>query len=91
MPPGWPPFQNNPDSSAGPRDGRAIASARVLATSIDGEIRSALSNPFGFYTFDGLAVGRTYIIDVRAKQYSFVPFAVAVDDQIIGLDLIALP
>jgi concanavalin A-like lectin/glucanase superfamily protein/carboxypeptidase family protein len=51
--------------------GSGIANARVSLTDSNGETRSALTNGFGFYRFEEIAVGETYILSVSAKRYQF--------------------
>jgi hypothetical protein len=53
--------------------------------------RSCISNPFGYYTIDGVEVGQTYIVTVEAKNFLFAPRAVMVEDSLSGFDLIMLP
>lgn len=62
----------------------------VFLTGSDGVMRVELSNPFGYYRFDGIEVGQTYVIMARAKGYQFVPQTVAVYDELTDLDLISL-
>lgn len=69
--------------------GRDLGRVSITLTDIDGNVRTALSNPFGFYSFDDVIVGRTYIISAQAKGYTFMPIAVTVNDRITNLNLIA--
>jgi len=41
-------------------------------TDQNGEEKTALTNPFGYYRFAEVAVGETYIIGVSSKRYSFI-------------------
>ena len=50
---------------------RGVARAAVLLTDSDGVARRAITNPFGYYRFEDVAVGETYIIEVRSKQHTF--------------------
>ncbi len=52
-------------------NGRGISRAKVVITSADGVRRYATTNPFGYYTFDNLSAGETYIISVASKRYTF--------------------
>jgi Carboxypeptidase regulatory-like domain/Beta-propeller repeat len=52
-------------------NGSGIARARVSITKPNGEIQLATTNPFGYYRFQDLAVGETYILNVSSKRYSF--------------------
>lgn len=66
---------------------------RVLVTLADssGNVRSALTNLFGLYRFERVEVGQAYIISAESKRFRFVPRVVSVGDEIVDLDLVALP
>lgn len=51
--------------------GRGISRARLTLIDFNGNTRSAMTNPFGFYRFDAVEVGETYIISVAHKSYQF--------------------
>jgi Carboxypeptidase regulatory-like domain/Beta-propeller repeat len=53
-------------------NGRGIARVRVSLTKPNGEIQITTTNPFGYYRFQELAVGETYILSVSSKRYTFV-------------------
>ena len=63
----------------------------VFLTSSDGMIHVELSNPFGYYRFDGIEVGQTYVIVARTKGLLFVPQTITVTDELTDLDLTSLP
>ena len=48
-----------------------IGGVSITLTDGAGSVRSALTNPFGYYTFDGVKAGATYILEVRSKRYKF--------------------
>jgi hypothetical protein len=56
-----------------------------------GTVRTAVTNNFGRYRIDDVAVGRIYMLSVSAKQYQFEPQSVQVQDEIADLDIVALP
>jgi hypothetical protein len=60
--------------------GRGISMAFVTFTATNGETRTALTNPFGYYRFTDLAVGETYVFSVSSKRYKFEN-----DSQVINL------
>jgi hypothetical protein len=72
-------------------DGRGIGGARVSAVLPSGESRTALSNPFGFYHFDDIEVGNSYVFQVSHKQYQFPNGSqlITVNDQLENLDFVA--
>jgi hypothetical protein len=49
------------------------------------------TNPFGYYSFENLQVGQTYVLTVGAKQYTFSSPTIVVtpDDNVQGADFIA--
>lgn len=72
-------------------EGRPIKGARLTLTDANGETRLAVSSSFGYYTFENIAAGETYVVGVHSKRYSFAPRAVSVNDALADLDFIAEP
>jgi hypothetical protein len=72
-------------------DGRGISQAKVSVVLPSGESRSVITNPFGFYHFDDMAVGQAYVFQVDHKQYQFPSGAqlITVNDTIQNLDFVA--
>jgi hypothetical protein len=53
-------------------NGRGISGAVITATGApDGTVYTARTNPFGYYVFDELIMGRNYTFEVRQKQFAF--------------------
>ncbi len=52
-------------------DGRGIRNVRVTMTGADGEVRTAISGTFGYFRFQEVAAGETYIFSAFAKRYQF--------------------
>lgn len=71
------------------QSGDAISGVRITLMNQAGEQRTALSNPFGFYRFDEIPVGRIYILSATSKRYTFVPQTISVFDEIANLNLVA--
>ncbi len=69
--------------------GRAIPRAIVSMTDSSGQIRTARSNPFGYFRFDDVSVGENYVFDIRAKGYSFVPQVLNINEDIRDLNFTA--
>lgn len=51
--------------------GSGISKAHVTIINQNGESQTVLTNQFGYYRFDEVEVGETYIFTVRAKGYQF--------------------
>lgn len=69
--------------------GRAINGATVTITDTNGAIRTTRTNMFGFYRFDGVQAGQSYIFGASARGYTFVPQLFTVDGGSTSLDLVA--
>ncbi|MET0753837.1 MAG: hypothetical protein ABWZ66_10710 [Pyrinomonadaceae bacterium] len=70
--------------------------SRVWVTLSGGDLTQpivARTSPFGYYSFDGLQVGQTYILTVASKRYTFVVPTVVItpDDNIQNADFTANP
>ncbi len=51
--------------------GRGISRARIMLTDEAGETFYALTNPFGYYRFDGIEAGQAVVVSVASKRYQF--------------------
>lgn len=63
-----------------------VSRAYVYLTSSSGSTIVAQTNPFGYYRFDGVGVGATYIISVRHKTYQFDSQTIFVTEDIENLN-----
>lgn len=70
-------------------NGRGIARARVLLTNANGVVRYAVTNPFGYYNFDEVLAGETYIMNVQSKLYQFNPQVITLDENLEDVNFIA--
>lgn len=52
--------------------GRPIPKAQITLQEQGGNVRTALTNPFGYYSFDGVARGTTVMLNVAAKGQEFI-------------------
>jgi CSLREA domain-containing protein len=71
--------------------GNAVGKTQISLTAPDGETFFALTNPFGYYRFDDVPVGQTYVLTVVSKRYSFTPQVISVTGELTALDLTAEP
>jgi hypothetical protein len=52
-------------------NGKGIRNVRLVLTAPDGARRTAITSTFGYYAFDGVEVGHTYVLEISSKRYSF--------------------
>ena len=72
-------------------EGNGLRGVRVTLDDGTGHPITAVSNAFGYYHFDAVQSGDTYMFNASARGYTFSPRVVAVTDQLTDLDLRALP
>lgn len=70
-------------------DGYGLRNAVVTMVDDLGVVRTARTSSFGYYRFDDVEIGRTYIVTVNARVYHFSPRVVQVFDNLYDLDFIA--
>jgi hypothetical protein len=51
--------------------GRGLSRTRIMLTDTNGSIRTATTNPLGYYRFTDLEAGQNYIVEAKSKQYQF--------------------
>lgn len=71
-------------------DGRGVRNAVVEMTDPNGITRTVVTSSFGYYRFEGVMVGNSYIMGVRSRQYRFVPRVVTVLDTLNDVDFVGL-
>ena len=69
--------------------GRGVYNAIVTLTNSSGEVRSTITNPFGFYRFVAVRVGETYTVRVRSKRYNFMPQVISPNNELTELNFVA--
>jgi hypothetical protein len=68
--------------------GRAISNATVvLQSSATGQTRSVRTNTFGYYHFDNVPSGQSYVVSAQAKGQRFTPRVVSLEDNLTDFDL----
>lgn len=75
-------------------DGYGISKAQlILVNGNTGEARIVMTNPFGFYHFNGLDVSELYVLNVSHKRYSFPEKqrVVSLDDNLTDVNFMADP
>jgi hypothetical protein len=69
--------------------GMPISRVNVKLTDQNGNARSALTSNFGYYRFDEVEVGQTYVVSIESKRYQFAPRLISLSDELADLDFIA--
>ncbi len=69
-------------------DGRGLTNAKVLITDSEGVTRTAITSSFGYYRFEGITAGETYIMNVSSRRYTFAARVVEVLEKLEGIDFI---
>jgi hypothetical protein len=75
-------------------DGRGVRNARVVVSGNSMiEPKIAVTGPFGYYGFDGLQAGETYVVTVNSKRFTFsMPSrVVSLTDDLLDTNFIADP
>lgn len=52
-------------------NGQGIRNTRLTLIAPNGARRTAITSTFGYYAFDGVEVGQTYVLDIASKRYTF--------------------
>ncbi len=71
-------------------NGRGLHNAFVTLTDAQGVQRTARTSSFGYFAFNDVAVGETYVADVRSKRFQFSSQVVSVVDNITDLNFTAI-
>lgn len=67
---------------------RGVSKAFVRLLSADGTTRTALTNPFGYYRFNEVAAGETYVFTVESKRHIFTPQVISIVGEITDLNFV---
>lgn len=69
-------------------DGRGLRNATVTIIDSEGTRRSATTSSFGYYSFEDVEVGQSYVIGVSSRRYRFASRLVNVFDTLTGVDFV---
>lgn len=72
-------------------DGFGLNNVRVLLTDSRGVTRTALTSSFGYYRFDSVPAGNSFVLGAGSKRYSFSQRVIEVFDSLTEVDLVAEP
>jgi hypothetical protein len=69
-------------------DGRGIRNAAVTITDSHGVKRTATTSSFGYYQFENVEAGATYVVGVSSKRYRFTSRVLQVVDSLTDFDFV---
>jgi hypothetical protein len=69
-------------------NGQGVRNATVVITDSEGNRRTATTGSFGFYTFEDVEAGGTYVIGVTSNRYRFASRVVNVTDTLTDVDFV---
>lgn len=69
--------------------GRPVPRTIVSLTDGNGQVRMAITNPFGYYRFYEVESGLTYVLSVRGKGYEFTPQVITVTQEDLNINFTA--
>ena len=67
-------------------EGRGVPGASLEMSAASGEPRYARTNSFGYFRFNDVETGATYVFQVKHKTYSFDPQVVTINDSVSDLN-----
>ncbi len=72
-------------------NGSGIANVTVSMTDTNGSVRTARSGSFGWYRFDDVEAGRSYVVSVSSKRHTFQPpsIFISVEDELTEVNFVA--
>jgi hypothetical protein len=73
--------------------GSGFAQTALTLTDSKGNVRQTVTNTFGYYRFDDVEAGATYILAVDLRKYRFndSPRVIMVEDELSNVDFVASP
>ena len=71
-------------------NGAGLRNVTVTMTDAFGTTRTATTSSFGFYQFDEVESGATYVMGVASRAYRFGSRSVSVTDNIVDMDFVGL-
>ncbi|MFL6375044.1 MAG: carboxypeptidase-like regulatory domain-containing protein [Pyrinomonadaceae bacterium] len=74
------------DAAGGP-----LRNVIVSISDSTGSVIVTRTNAFGYFSFDEVQSGQTYIVSIAARTHQFVPQVLNVNDSLTGLEFKALP
>ena len=70
-------------------NGKGVSRARVSIIGTNGQPRTALTNFAGYYRFESIKAGESYIFNISSKLHSFSPQIITINENLNGLNFTA--
>ena len=70
-------------------DRNGVSNANVVIEGTNGSRVTTRTSSFGYFVFENVASGHSYVVSVGSKRFSFEPRVVLVTDDVLGLEFIA--
>lgn len=71
-------------------DGRGLRNAGLILTDRFGKQRRVITSAFGFYRFDDVPSGETYVIAVSSRRFQFAPRVVTVSNDLTDINFVPI-
>ena len=71
-------------------DGRGLRNAVVSISDASGVVRLVTTSSFGYYRFDDVEAGRTYVVSVGSRRYRFSSRVIQVMDTLAEVNFVGL-
>ena len=72
-------------------EGRGLMNARVILTDQNGATRSVTTSAFGYFNFTEVSAGKSVLIAINSKRYTFDAQAVFVSEDLTEINFVAQP
>lgn len=69
--------------------GRGVALAKIRIVNSQSQVREALTNHFGYFTFADIVGGQNVTVSVTSKHYTFQSQSIAINGNLTGLSIVA--
>jgi hypothetical protein len=66
--------------------GRGLTNAMVTMTDLNGSTRTARTGTFGYFRFDEVVAGQSYVFSVSSKRYRFASQVIMVMEELTELN-----
>ena len=70
--------------------GSGLRNASVILTDANGNSRTVVTGSFGYFRFDAVPAGETYVVSVVSKRYQFAAQVVTINEELSELNFTAM-